>query len=114
MAMLNDNDADDSCGPGTGCWNGVQGKINKGKPMMAFKRKKKAAAPDSDSDDVKPQKAAGLNMNMRDLGSDPGQVKLKTYNNKTSLNSGQETQGAANDRSAAEKKKTIFGFKKRM
>lgn len=111
MAIL-DNDSDDSCGPGDRCWNGAQGKINKGRPRIAFIKTKKKTA-DSDQPVVK-TKTAGLNMNMRDLGSDPGQVKLKTSNNKTALTSGQEMQGASNDRAAADKKKTIFGFKKRM
>lgn len=104
---------EESCGPGDGtkCWSGQQGKLGGKGPMLSFKRKKKSTPPASSP--TPQDKSAGMHMNMRDLGSEPGQVKLKTSNNKTALTTGQEAQGASNDRAVAEKKK-ILGFKRRV
>lgn len=103
--------SDESCGPDNPkCWNGKQGKINQGKPMFSFKRKKKTT---DQTIPATPNKSAGLNMNMRNIGDNPGDVRPRASNNKTSLSASQTAQGAA-DQTEATKKRTILGFKRRV
>lgn len=88
------------------CWGGEQGK-EKGKPMMAFVKKKKPKKQEIDVEEGVPR-----HMNVRDLGNNPGDIRMQKSSSGSSFTEGQKATGRALERNRAEQSAKLV-FKRR-